>query len=88
MRPFLPVARLVGNGQACRVIGVRCKAAQAVGIEKRLRLLDDLLMLTVSRAELFYPSVKTMLDSMVRKNKTTQTDLIEELVKKEYFRQK
>jgi len=32
--------------------------------------------------------VKTMLDSMVRKNKTTQTDLIEELVKKEYFRQK
>jgi len=25
---------------------------------------------------------------MVRKNKTTQTDLIEELVKKEYFRQK
>lgn len=32
--------------------------------------------------------VKTMLDSMVRKNKTTQTDLIEELVRKEYFRKK
>ena len=64
MTALLPVSRHVGDGKAGRVIRERCKAAHTVGVQECLGLLDNLLVLFVSGAELSQPGVIAVLDGI------------------------
>ena len=61
MVPLLTIPRQILNGHVGRTVGERRKTAEPIRIKKRLRLLNNLLVLFVPRAELTQPRIVAVL---------------------------
>ncbi|CAM3621551.1 hypothetical protein SB00094_02461 [Klebsiella variicola subsp. tropica] len=70
----LAISGKVADWQSCRVIRQWSEPAQTIGIQKCLALINDLLVLLVPRAELFHPSIKTMLNGVTARLFTPASD--------------